>query len=500
MTELPSIFTSEKISITQSSVERFTQTNKWVEFVAHLSQFSEMSILSARKMIKLLKDSEPLNSRKATLLAGIARCQIHEGDLITGARTLGYASTLTINNDLDTQAMITMEMSSFLAITGQYDLALILIDRIPNQTNSEYLLNLANYYKIVIRTRRGEYSLVNDLIQSAEYFEDINENATLAYHYKNIGNIYRKQNKYENADEYYLNALDIVRTHGYKHIESAVTHDQGMLAYHLGEFDNAIKVLDKAYHLGDSYYTKSFILLNTGYLHFENKNWQSASSYLEDSMKIVIQNDLYFLLPSLTYLLGKSHENLANPDLSIYYYRKGYESAMQLLTHHFPCNGFRKKVIDIYVETLSNNQNDHSKPENRDLSFAIDKSLQQIRAIFQGSVFETAGIQHSKVEDIISDLGIPRRTYFDTKKRINGLYPGIPQQHCVDFYTANTNLNWAELNQKFDIEIYSYLFEKYNYNKTLLSKKLAVSYTHIIKMTEGLSKPVLQTKLRRNTQ
>jgi tetratricopeptide (TPR) repeat protein len=497
MPELPSIFISNNFTISTTSFHRFTQTNKWAEFVAHLSQLSEMSLTSTHQMIDLLKDNEPLNSRKATLLAGIGRCQIHEGDLITGAKTLGYASSLATDKDLDTQSLITMEMSSFLAITGQYDLALILLDRIPKLTKSIYLLKLANYYRLVLQTRKGDYSLNIDLINSAEYFKEIKENATLAYHYKNIGNIYRKQNKYDEADTYYIKALEIAQAMGYRHIESAVTHDQGMLRYHQHDFSNAIKILDKAHQLADSHYTKSFILMNTGYLHFGDKNWQSASSYLQDSMKIVTQYNLYFLLPSLTYLLGKSHDELSNPAVSIYYYRKGYESAMELLTHHFPCTGFRKKVINIYVKTLSENHDKHEYSESRfgDISFAIDKTLQQIRAIFQGSVFETVGVQHKKVDDIIADLGIPRRTYFDTKKRINRLYPGIPQAYCVDFYNTNSELTWSDLNQKFDFEICSFLFEKYKYNKTVLSKKLSVSYTHAIKLTDGMSKPVLQTKL-----
>jgi len=361
-------------------------------------------------------------------------------------------------------------------------------------------LKLANYYRLVLQTRKGDYSLNTDLINSAEYFKEINENATLAYHYKNIGNIYRKQKEYDAADTYYIKALEIAQAMEYRHIESAVTHDQGMLRYHQHEFNDAIEILEKAYHLADSYYTKSFILMNTGYLHFGNNNWQSASPYLQDSMKIVTKYNLYFLLPSLTYLLGKSHEELGNPAVSVYYYRKGYESAMELLSHHFPCTGFRKKVINIYVKTLSENhgKQGHSESGFGDLSFAIDKTLQQIRAIFQGSVFETVGFQHRKVDDIIADLGIPRRTYFDTKKRINRLYPGIPQAYCVDFYNTNSELTWSELNQKYDFEICSFLFEKYKFNKTVLSKKLSVSYTHAIKLTEGMSKPVLHKKLGRD--
>ncbi len=495
MTDLPIIFATHPIEITASSIKQFSTSHKWAEFVSHLSQFSEISVSSAHETLQMLNDSEPSGSRKATLLVGVGRCQIHEGDLIKGAQTLGYASTLVADDDLDTRAMVIMEMSSFLAITGQYDLALMLLDRISNLTKSNYLLNLANYYWLVLKTRKGDYSLVSDLEKSAKYFKDIQEFATLAYHYKNIGNIYRKSNNYPAAEKYYADALELAQRMNYKHIESAIVHDIGMLKFHQNQLDEAITTLEKASTLADSYYTQGFTLLNIGYLYSESNEWQFAAGYLKRSLNIVLKHDLYFLLPSLTYLLGKSHNHLGNPAASIYYYRKGYESAMELTSHHFPCTGYRKMVIDKYVVALSENQkSDKDSNDIQGLSFAMNKTLQQIRAIFQGSIFEILNNQHGKVEKVIQELRIPRRTFFDTKKRITNLYPGIPHPYCFEYYQNNSNLNWTELNQKFDSEICAFLLEKYNFNKTTLGEKLSISYTHAIKLTEGMTKPALRNQ------
>ena len=149
MLTLPAIFTPEKRIEKLPTVSSIQSDIQWSELVAHLSQFNELGVPETKTQFQEILDHESNPDHQAILLSGIARCIIREGDFINGAATLGEAYSMISAHNQNGQAVILLEMVAFLAMIGNFESAMIMLDKIPALTNSTYLLKLANYYLLV---------------------------------------------------------------------------------------------------------------------------------------------------------------------------------------------------------------------------------------------------------------------------------------------------------------------------------------------------------------
>nr|MBC8479248.1 tetratricopeptide repeat protein [FCB group bacterium] len=355
MITLPAIFkpSTEFSSRIDTQIQGNTQ---WVEFVAHIAQFRDLNPPETRDQLNLLLTNEGDPTRQAVLTAGIGRCYIHEGYFLKGAQTLGYAFSLLPESNKDERAFILLEMVAFLAINGQHDLSLLLLERIPQLTSIEYLLKLADYYCAVHQTRSGSLEDVQGLLNSVKYFEKINLHSTVAYHYKNIGNVYRKYTEYERAQDYYQRGLELCRTFDYPHIESAILHDVGMLYFRQGDFKTGMLKMDQALKIADNHYTRAFIHTNRGFIQFKQDQPEPASRDFQRSLNIIVQHGIHHMIPGVAYYLAECHRRLDHIELAGYFYQKAYESAFELLKQHFPFAGDRLLAVQGYNQYLVRQQ------------------------------------------------------------------------------------------------------------------------------------------------
>ncbi|MBC8479338.1 MAG: tetratricopeptide repeat protein [FCB group bacterium] len=492
MQEIPAIFKTENPEPISGDIT-LPSGSFWAEFVAHLSQFSETSIEETRLQLDQLLLNQALPSTNAVLRAGIGRCLVHEGKFIEGAKELGRAFSMLDASAQDAQAFVMLEMSSFMAITAQYELALMLLDKIPTLTKNAYLLKLANYYWCVVKTRMGDYNLVDELLVSLEYFTGINENATVAYHYKNIANVYRKTKSFGKSREYYQKGLALARQNKFQHIEAAILHDMGMLHYYQGNPGKAVNSLKQAYELAENFYTRSFTLGNIGFIQKSQDNINSARKYLERSLNLAMTHGVYAIIPTIAHHLATSITDPEERKLAFAYHKQAYDVSLELLSNHFPFTGDRKRAVISYTEFVAAHSS-FKNVESTDvrLSFALSKSLLEIRGIFQSSVLEILHNQFGTVKDLVRDLKIPVRTYHAVRDRSSTYKPDEPPAYVVEFLSKNDRLNWKDLNQKFESEILSYLYDQSNQNKRLLSEKLDISYQHAVKLTGNLETHLLK--------
>ena len=483
MPDIPEIFQSQNSTLEIINTSEYLNTSRWAEFTAHLTQFSDGDITEIKDQLSNLLSSEANPQIRSILLTGTARCQIHAGNFIEGAGTLGHAYSLTNSHDKESRAFVLMEMCSFMAITAQYDLAIMLLDKIPLLTESKYLLALANYYWLVIKTRRGDFELIDDLLESANYFEEINEIATLSYHYKNIGNIYRKLNDFESAEKYYSNALELSDQGNYQHIKSAVLHDMGMLSFHKGLPEQGIETLKQAFDIAENHYTKSFALGNIGFIYKSISKVDVAIDYLKQSLDVSVNSGVYSIIPTIAFHLGGCYEIDNNLNLAMYFYQKAYQSAVELMKQRFPFTGDRERAIKKYVSFIS----EHPKciPEQEDdlnLSFALDKTMQEIRGIFKYSALEVLLNEFGSVDQMISQMQISKRSFYSIRERTKINSPLAIPSYIKEFIKNNESLNWKELNRKFEDQMLTFLFKKYGGSKKVLSEKLDISYPHLVTM------------------
>ena len=487
MNEIPIIFQARENPVASALDVRVKSVSKWAEFVAHLAQFGETSIPESKELIQMLVDQEADPELRAILFTGVGRCLIHEGDFIKGPKHFGYAYSLIRPGHRESRAFILLEMVAFMAIIGQYDLALIMLDHIPNLTRSEYLLKLANYYWAVLKTRKGNFDIIPTLRESLDYFLTVREFATAAYHYKNLGNAHRKSQNDTEALECYQQGLDISRQNHYRHIEAAIHHDVGMLYFHRGRHDQALVNMNLALDCADSHYMKSLTLGNIGLSLCRTSSWSEAEGYLQKSINIASSYGHSFLIPSIAYNLARCHEQLENHDLAFYFYKKGYEGSRELLNNHFTYAGYRKRVSERYIQILTDGWSGHTQQADiPDLSFALDKTWKEIRSIFQGGVLDILINTSGTVRQAAEDLNISPRSIFDIRKRSASFYTGPPQEYISYLLKNNPGTDWKGINQIFEREVFAFLYNEYGHNKKELSRRLGLNYQYTARLTKGI--------------
>ncbi|MBC8479819.1 MAG: tetratricopeptide repeat protein [FCB group bacterium] len=480
MISLPAIFTPEPNRKPATVIVH--DNSQWIEFISQLSRLSDRDIPDTQAHLQQLLDNEGDPSHRALVTAGIGRCQIREGKFLKGPKTLGAAFSMIPENDHDTTAFVLIEMAVFLANIDQYEHSKHLLEKTSGLTSNEYLKNLCHYYLLVQKSRTGQLEVVEELEASLTYFSDIKEYSTVAYHHKNIGNIYRKFKDYRLAQNHYDQAIQLAKKYKYPHITDAVLHDIGLLEFHQDHKSTAFKILEKVQSQSTSYYTRSFTLANIGFLHFSQKAWEPAIRSFEKSLDIAAHEGVFHLIPGISYYLGECYEHAQNLKMAQINYEKGYQTALELLSHHFSFSGDRKKAVEGYVNFLQKNPGQTSVSEP-DLSFAIDKSLKDIRGIFQNALLNHLLDELGTNKAVIQELGIADKTFYLIRDRVKNWSDMKTPPAVGQFIQSSPAKSWQEYNKNFDQMVIPYLLQKYDRSKKTLSRKLDVSYTYALQLT-----------------
>jgi len=424
MINVPAIFVPE--STHTPVMYPVHKSSQWIEFIAQLSRLSDRDIPDTQTTLEQILQSDGDPAHRALIYAGIGRCQIREGKFLDGPKTLGTALSLVSDQDPDAQAFILIEMAVFLANIDQYEHSRNLLEKITGITENKYLLNLSQYYLLVQDSRTGNLDIIDELRESLIYFQNIGETSTVAYHHKNIGNIYRKFKEYDQADHHYNLAINIAEKNNFPHIVDAVKHDIGMLEHHRGNTMEALAILDQAQSASTSFYTRSFTLANMGFLLLNLDKPNDAAAHFEQSLDIATEEGVFHLIPGLSYYLGETYNRLGDQQKAHSHYQNGYQTSLELLSHHFTFSGDRKKAVEGYVNFLAADKTAAS--ENKpDLSFAIDKSLKEIRGIFQSALINQFLEELGTNTAVINELGIADKTFYLIRDRVKPC-PAVPQK------------------------------------------------------------------------
>ncbi len=469
------------------------ETNtRWTEFIAQLSQFGELDIPETREQLEGLLSSEGAPEKRAALMAGVARCEIGEGRFLEGAQLLGYAYSLLRDDQKEVRAFVLLEMVGFLAVLGSYDSALMILSTVKTLTHSEYLLKLANYYGLVNVGRKGDLSVIEQLKASADYFKNNGQIATLAYHYKNIGNIFGKMGNFSETDAWYNRALELAAEPHYRHIKAALLHDVGMLKFRQGMPEKAIRCLKQSAKMAESFYTRSYAIGNIGFIHYQEKEFARAIEYFERSLDIAKRYGVFHLVPGNCYYLANCYESLGKPELTDYYFSKGAELSLELARRKFPMKGERLRIIDAYIAFLKRNKTrPMSAYTQYEFSFAHGKSMSVIRAIFQKSLMEVACHRAGSVQEAVKRLEMARRTWSKTRERVKGISMDSIPESIQLFIQDNETLTWKEINRKFDDHLLAYLYHRNDMNKKKLSLQLGLNYSRLVTRFKEINPDIL---------
>ena len=481
--QLPELFLNAGTPEENSSAVASSSPDRWVEFVAHLSQFSQFDISDTKENLNsLLKIST--TEQQATLFTGIAKCQIAEGLFLKAAQTLGHAFSLVEKNNRDVQSFIMLEMVNLLTVIGNRDQALSLLNFGASIAESSYLKRIYNYYALVNNLRNGKGEVLQDLINSGQYFEENNQLATLAFHHKNIGNYFSKQQEFDKASNEYNKAITITEKNEYTHIKDAILHDVGMLNFRRGQFDEGMDVLTTVAKSAQSYYTQCYSWGNLGFINFKKSNYNETVNCFLNSYEIASKYGNFHLIPGICYYLGKSNEQLKNDSFVEKYYSEGYAASKELARHNFKLNGEKLMVMDAYVEYLQENKKSNVEPP---LSFAIGKTLKEIRSTFQHSFLSNALENSGSVKETVKSLNMGASTYSKIMNRVSKEIVPSSQLQCKELVNNYSHLNWKDANLQFEKDVLEFLHKDCEYNKRKLSEQLNVNYSRLVSKMNSFS-------------
>ncbi len=486
MIEIPEIFLDRHDEYRRLNDGSKILPAHWIEYISQIALLSEKDLPATYREFSKIDIDSCSDTVRAVYLTGQGRCLIRKGDFLAGAKLLGRAIKSVPNSSTDARAFILLEMVSFLGMIGSFELSRLILQQIPLLTRSEYLLKLSEYYTLVQCIRTGRTDVMEKLRASCEYFAEVNIPSVVAYHHKIAGNLLRRTGKYEQAENEYLTGIQISHNLRFHHITTAIRHDLAMLMFYMGNHREGIKMMVNCIEKAENKYTLAFIYANLGYIHLKKKMIDESLKWFKDSLEVITDHGIFHMIPGVCYYLGCIYEDRGKFRLAKYYYQQGNKAAHELLKQNFPFNGDRERAVSGYILFLEKHPGVSGDPlEDMDLSFAIDRTLKEIRGIFQNGMLTGLVKKYGTVRNSAKKMNMSERTFHDIRKRVQIYSPAAIPEDIIRIYLSQPEADWIQINYRFERIILKYLLIKYG-NKRSASRVLKVSYPYLVSKTRKL--------------
>ncbi|MCJ7802026.1 MAG: hypothetical protein MUP82_06675, partial [Candidatus Marinimicrobia bacterium] len=298
-------------------------------------------------------------------------------------------------------------------------------------------------------------------------------------------------NKYDfkTAIGKYNQAKIIAKNHALIQIEYEILNDEGWLEIQKKEYDKARSIFLNLMKQKLPPYHLSLALQNIGYLEFECANYRSAINYHSQSLQLNLKYDMRDMAFEDYYKLGNAYEKLNEEGLAYHFYSQGYALLQTEMDLGLPILGYRKIVVDSYIEFLSNNQKlPYINSRDEALCFVVGKSMKEIRNIFHTGLLTMQIHRHKNAPVLCKALDIDTRTYFLYQKKLNlkrGHFDDnlFKSQFFRQYIEALQPYTWREANNRFEEDLFQFLMEKYQHNKKKIAEVLDVSYPQVVMKT-----------------
>ena len=330
------------------------------------------------------------------------------------------------------------------------------------------------------------------LNKSAKYYKENNEHFRYANTLRNIGELYANKYDFKTATDKYNQAKIIAERHKLIQIKYEILNDEGWLEIQKKEHDKARSMFSNLIKQELPPYHLSLALQNLGYLEFETGDYRSAINYHSQSLQLNLKYDMRDMAFEDYYKLGNAYEKLKEEGLAYHFYSQGYDLLQTEIDLGLPILGYRKIVMNSYIEFLSNNQKlPYVNSRDEALSFVIGKPMKEIRNVFHKALLTMQIRRHKNAPVLCKALDIDTRTYFLYQKKLNlkrGQYNDtnlFSSQYFRQYIEALQPYTWREANNKFEEDLFKFLMEKYQHNKKKIAEVLEVSYPQVVMKTVG---------------
>ena len=461
--------------------QKITGDHRWLEFVHQISRLELANLPETKSNLDLLLQDQYDPQNRALIYAGISRYYKGIGNLQKTANALGHAYSLIKDIPAgDAHAYISIEMAILLSITGNIEYSQVLLEKIPELTESVALQKYAHFRRLENQMRLGRTDVIADLNVSLNYFRGVNDYTAVANHLKAIGNAYRRQQDFTSAMQYYISGVETALTHDYAHIATSIDHDIAMLYYHMGNTEEAITKLTEVAGNSTNHYVRCIALSNVGFIELKADRYDQALNSFSEALALATEHGTYHRITGLSYYMGLIHEEQGDIERSGFFHTQGFKAAMSMVENHFPCSGDTLRAIQGYHKFHEKHARfllPESSSETRNWENLIDRSLKEARDLFQGALLAGAIEKFGSKRNAAKQLGISERSIFTVLERVKSAKQDASLELIQSFIHDHKNQSWKNINQAFETEFIAQVYERTDRNIKQLALDLDISYS-----------------------
>lgn len=460
------------------------------QYLQKMEELYDLNLLSSRRAIDdvsyiLMVDDPTIKSLGWACLGGL---QTFNGNYKKAYTAFRVALGNPVSNNV--RAYIFAEISNLFRKMGYLKESIAILEAAKDLTREEKLSwRLNTYLGLCRKYSDSEYAL-QILSKSLQHYREKNDLVRMASVLRHMGTVHIHLKDYKKATELLKQSLSITVENYLPKYQTEAINDLGWVLILQGKFDEARDLFINLIQDDLTPYQLSLALQNLGYLEFENKNYSQAITYHSQSLQLTSRYEMLDLAFEDYYKIGLCNERLGEMGLAYHFYSQGYQLLQDELDIAVPVTGFRKSLLNAYIEFLKMNQKiPYTNVKNHIFEFAANKSLQEIRDIFHRDLL-TQHLENSKnAPEFCKQLKIDTRTYFIYQKKLNLKHRSKSEyyhsnQYYRQYLESLMTQTWRDLNYQFEQDLFTHLLMKYHQNKNEIAKVLRISYQQVVLKTK----------------
>lgn len=481
-------------------IDEYLQPEELVQNIPinqYLEKADEINQLNLGGSGELVQDIEQIikiddSNLKGIGLACLTGIHTFNGNYKKAIFGINQAFNLNVHDDV--YAYILTEYGNLLRQLLRTDEAIAVLNKALQLTDNNNLNWRIITYKGYCYKYTDKKRSLKLLTEASEYYLNNKVYSRYATVLRHMGLIHIFYKNFKDANIYLSNAKNIADHYSFQDVLKGVKNDIGWLYINEKRFDEAREVFIELLSEDMIPYMESLVLQNLGLLEFECENYTDAIQYHKKSLQLSSKYEIYQMLFEDYYKLGLANEKLGEYGMAGEYYSNGYELLLKERKQLgiILLSGYRGKLIDNYMRFLSNQPSiSHVREHRETFEFTKGKTYKKILGIFQNNLLILHRLREDTIEDLCNTLKISLRLYFVYQKRL-GLSKSkrktitINNQHFKNYIYSMLSLDWRSAKTQFDKDLYKFLLQEYQYNKTKIAKVLDVSILTVIKKTAEL--------------
>lgn len=507
--------------------------NNGLKLIVSESQSSDFIHFINQVGFKECKDVSPLvfnnvstlnisDPQKPILLAGLGKMNSLEGNFTKAFQYFNQSYSIAkdqwgykSDNDKDDILAYTLfEYGMFNLKLLEYQKANDQLDKSILYAESSELIALIEYGIELLKTKLQENYAIGELKKKVDLLKKYNLLSSYCLGLQQIGNYYLFKTQYSQAIKYLNLGLSHASRCKYKYIIDTINNSLGYLELQQNKYDEAISYFTKVIKTTESYYLRSIAMENIGAVQYYCDEFQKAADTFIEALQNSVDHNVVSQIPGICSLLGRIYsEKLNNQTNAKHFYKLGYEYSISHVQLGLSLTGSRESCIKQYnkflntagykpIEQTKITPSQDLSPENN-FKFAIDKPWIEIRDLFHYNLFMFHRNKTNNFEKVLKNLNIIRPTYYSnhykltnkgfefphmkrsSKTALSSLDKIVPSlQNYIEGLDDKT---WKGANDKFEKDIFRFLYHQYGYMKTNVAEKLEISYLTVRKKTEHVS-------------